>query len=101
MVYPFMTLDDGTGIVHSEMKEDGSVKVYIEKPVMLGFKSVECLLPKYEWKNNDGFTKEELDFFDEFVHSQAHIIMELSQKGSFDSASSIQNFRIPGVPMDK
>ena len=32
MVYPFMTLDDRTEIVHSEMKEDGSVKVYMEKP---------------------------------------------------------------------
>ena len=24
MVYPFMTLDDGTEIVHSEMKEDSA-----------------------------------------------------------------------------
>ena len=31
MMYPFMTLDDGTEIVHSEMREDGTVKVYIEK----------------------------------------------------------------------
>lgn len=87
MVYPFMTLDDGTEIVHSEMKEDGSVKVFIEKPVMLGFHSVECRLPQYEWKNNNGFSDEELAFFDEFVHSLAHIIMELAQKGGFDSAS--------------
>ena len=32
MMYAFMTLDDGTEIVHSEMKDDGRVKVYIEKP---------------------------------------------------------------------
>ena len=32
MMYPFMTLDDGTEIVHSEMREDGRVKVYLEKP---------------------------------------------------------------------
>lgn len=32
MMYPFLTLDDGTEIVHSEMKEDGRVKVYVEKP---------------------------------------------------------------------
>ena len=88
VVYPFMTLDDGTEIVHSEMKEDGSVKVYIEKPIMLGFKSVECWLPAYDWKNNDGFSDEELSYYDEFVHSLAHVIMELSQKGGFDNASS-------------
>ena len=32
MMYPFMTLDDGTEIVHSEMHPDGRVKVYLEKP---------------------------------------------------------------------
>ena len=30
MMYPFMTLDDDTEIVHSEMKPDGRVKVYLE-----------------------------------------------------------------------
>lgn len=32
MMYPFLTLDDKTEIVHSEMNSDGKVKVYIEKP---------------------------------------------------------------------
>ena len=32
MMYPFMTLNDGTEIVHSDMLADGRVKVYIEKP---------------------------------------------------------------------
>ena len=32
MMYPFLTLDDQTEIVHSKLLEDGSVKVYIEKP---------------------------------------------------------------------
>ena len=75
MIYPFITLEDGTEIVRSEIKEDGSVKVYMEKPIMLGFKSVECWLPKYEWKNNNRFSDEELKYFDEFVHSIAHKIM--------------------------
>ena len=30
-MYPFLTLDDNTEIVHSEMRSDGTVKVYIEK----------------------------------------------------------------------
>lgn len=33
MMYPFITLDDETEIVHSEMHEDGTVRVYMEKPV--------------------------------------------------------------------
>ena len=32
MMYPFMTLDDSAEIVHSEMRPDGTVKVYVEKP---------------------------------------------------------------------
>ena len=32
MMYPFMTLDDNTEVVHSEMLPDGRVKVYFEKP---------------------------------------------------------------------
>ena len=30
MMYPFLTLDDGTEIVHSEMLPDARVKVYME-----------------------------------------------------------------------
>lgn len=32
MMYPFLTLDDGAEIVHSERKQDGQVKVNVEKP---------------------------------------------------------------------
>ena len=32
MMYPYMTLNDNTEITHSEMMEDGRVKVYIETP---------------------------------------------------------------------
>lgn len=31
MMYPFLTLDDGTEIVHSEMLPDSRVKVYMER----------------------------------------------------------------------
>ncbi len=33
MMYPFFTLEDGTEIVLSEMKSDGSVKVLINRSV--------------------------------------------------------------------
>lgn len=47
MMYPFMTLNDDTEITHSEMKEDRSVRVYIETPVAEdGFHSAECWLPQ-------------------------------------------------------
>ena len=49
MMYPFMTLDDDTEIVHSEMKPDGRVKVYLEKPDTEDcFHSAVCWLPGYD-----------------------------------------------------
>ena len=46
MMYPFLTLDDQTEIVHSEMKPDGRVKVYVEKPDEKDFfHNAVCWLP--------------------------------------------------------
>ncbi len=50
MIYPFMTLDDGTEIVHSEYHDDETVKVYVETAdEVLGFKHATCWLPSYKW----------------------------------------------------
>lgn len=89
MMYHYMTLNDGTEINHSEMKNDGTVKVYIEKPVVQGFQSVYCILPSYTWIDNNGFNEEEINIFDELIHSVAHIIIELSQEGGFENAAGL------------
>ena len=48
MMYPFLTLDDQTEIVHSQLLDDGSVKVYVEKPdAKDGFYYATCFLPEY------------------------------------------------------
>ena len=58
MMYPFMTLNDDTEIVHSDMNKDGRVKVYIEKPdARDGFHHVTCWLPEGTWEANDGFPR--------------------------------------------
>ena len=62
-MYGYMTLSDGTGIAHSEMKPDGSVKVYFEKPIDGGFQNATCWLPAYRWENIDGFSEEEAMIF--------------------------------------
>ena len=47
MMYPFMTLNDETEIVHSDMQNDGRVKVYIERPdEKYGFKHGYMLAPR-------------------------------------------------------
>ena len=90
MLYPFMTLEDKTEIVHSEAyMEDGieKVRVEIEKPVDGGFYSAECILPEYEWQNIQGFTEKDITELQDMVASLAHIIIRLAREGGFDNAS--------------
>ena len=51
----FMTLNDNTEIVHSEMHADGRVKVYIEQPdAETCFNRAVCWLPDYTWEDVQG-----------------------------------------------
>lgn len=88
MIYPFMTLNDNTEIVHTEMNSDGKVKVLIETPdEKLGFKQATCILPDFEWINISGYSDSELNYLKELVASETHLILEFSQTGGFDNAS--------------
>ena len=88
MMYPFMTLDDQTEIVHSEMLKDGKVKVYIEKPDEKDcFHNAICYLPQYEWVDVNGFSEEEIKRYLDVLKSTAHLILEFSQKGGLENAS--------------
>ena len=89
MMYPYLTLSDETDIVHSEMLEDNTVKIYIEKPDENdGFHYATCFLPKYEWTDVFGFTEKEIESYQSIIENNAHLIIELSQNGGFDNASS-------------
>lgn len=92
MIYPFMTLNDHTEVVHSEAYDDNgqeTVKVYFEKPVYGGFHSAECYLPSYDWKNIDGFSEQEIQYFTEYLKTVAHIIIRLAREGGFDDAANL------------
>ena len=72
MMYPFMTLNDETEIVHSDMQNDGRVKVYIERPdEKYGFKHATCWLPDYTWEDIYHFSEEEIKQFEEIIRSTA------------------------------
>ena len=88
MMYPFMTLNDDTEIVHSEMKPDGRVKVHIERPdEKYGFRHATCWLPDYTWEDIYQFSDEEINRLQKIIESTAHLIMEFSQEGGFENAS--------------
>ena len=89
MMYPYLTLNDNTEIVHSEMRPDGRVKVCIETPDEKdGFHNATCYLPDYTWENINDYTEKEMDFFKELVKNNAHVIIEFAQEGIFKDASN-------------
>lgn len=89
MMYPFLTLNDDTEITHSEMKDDGSVKVYIETPdISDGFHSAVCWLPGYRWENVKGYSDSEMDFFKRLIWNNAHLIIEFSKEGGVLNATT-------------
>ena len=87
MMYPFMTLNDGTEVVHSEAyMDDGKekMKVYFEKPIDRGFESAYCYLPEYRWDEVTGFDKDDIDRYQEFLSTVAHIIIEPGRQGGIE-----------------
>lgn len=88
-MYPFLTLNDDTEIVHSEMMSNGKVKVYIETPnETYGFLHATCWLPDYHWEDIYHYSDEQIKQLEEIIRSTAHLIIEFSQEGGFENAAS-------------
>ena len=88
MMYPFLTLDDGTEITHSEKQDDASVRVYIEKADEKDcFHHATCYLPSYRWEDVFGFSKGEMERYQEVVESTAHLMLEFAETGGLLNAS--------------
>ncbi len=89
MMYPFMMLDDGTEITHSEMSPDGRVKIYVEKPDEKDcFHHVTFFLPDYIEEERFGFSSEQVAQYLDIIRSTAHLILRFSQEGGVDCAAS-------------
>ena len=88
MIYKFMTTEDNAEIVHSELKEDGTVLVYVEKPDIKDcFHHMKCLLPSYSIKEVFGFSEEEIARYMDVIKSTSNLILEFSKHGGFENAS--------------
>lgn len=51
MLWSYVQLDDGTQFAYSETRDDGTVRVAVERPVDLGSDHAECFLPVTKWFN--------------------------------------------------
>lgn len=86
MLYPFMTLDDNTQIVHSELLPDGQVRVCVEQPINRGFNSATCMLPSYTWMEIEGFAQQDIDRLQQIIADSAHLIFRFAENGGFLNA---------------
>ncbi len=89
MMYPYMTLGDGTEIVHSQILEEENLKkviVHFERPTNDGFDSARCELPEYHWLYKKGYSDEEISFFEQLLHSNAHLLYKYAANGGVQIA---------------
>lgn len=88
-MYPYITLADETEVTHSQLIEAGgsqTVEVHFERPTEAGFDSARCVLPTYQWKFAEGFSLDEMAFFDEFLHNNAHLLYRYAAQGGIHCA---------------
>ena len=89
MMYPYMTLSDETEIVHSQLIEDKGIKkviVNFERPTDNGFDSARCELPEYKRTEKEGYSDEEIAFFEKLLHSNAHLLYKYAANGGIKIA---------------
>lgn len=89
MMYPYITLADNTEIVHSQIiEENGQKKVYVnfERPTATGFDSARCELPGYIWVHREGYSDDEIAFFEQLLHSNAHLLYKYAENGGIQIA---------------
>ena len=89
MMYPYMTLSDETEIVHSQLIEDKGIKkviVNFERATDNGFDSARCELPEYKWTEKEGYSDEEIAFFEKLLHSNAHLLYKYAANGGIKIA---------------
>lgn len=89
MLYPFMTLNDDTEIVHSETLPDGSVKVCVETPVDGGFHHMTVYLPEYRIAEVSDYTFDDMEKYMKLIRLNSHLIIRFAAGGGFENAPPV------------
>jgi len=92
MMYPYITLTDGTEIVHSQIIEkhgEKTVEVHFERPVKDGFDCARCVLPSYEWVIAEGYSGDEIIMFERLLKDGAHLFFKYAETGGCKIAKAV------------
>ena len=78
-MWKYAEFPDGTCIAYSDLQDDGTIRIAVERPRDGGFDTARGLIPAYRWANVAGFTDNELADLKEFLRDNAPLIFELSE----------------------
>lgn len=78
MLRPYAQFPGETVIAYSDIREDQTVEIAIERPRDWGFDSARCLMPAYRWFDIDGFSDKDLAGFELFLRNNAPLIFEFA-----------------------
>lgn len=81
MMWEYVRFEDDTQVSYSEVRDDNTVLVVVERPRDWGFDTAECLLPAYNWLRLDGFSEKEASDLDAFVRNNSSLIMRFAYEG--------------------
>lgn len=87
MMYSYLKLPDDTRIAYSNILEDNTILVGVERPVDGGFDSGYCRLPAYTWIDVEGFSQKELTELTELtelIERNSPLIYRLASEVSND-----------------
>ena len=96
MMYKFMELPDRTEITHSDIRDDGTVKVCVECPVDGDFKTAYCNIPGYSWYDVEGYTTEELAENRKLLESLSHLIVRFAVRRGVAMLRAAEGQRLSG-----
>ena len=86
VMWNYVQLADETQIAYSDLREDGTLEVAVERPVDMGFDSARCMLPAHRWFDVTGFSGEEMTGLDSFVRNNEPFIFELAERRASEQA---------------
>lgn len=89
MMWEYVRLEDDTQVSYSEVREDNTVKVVVERPRDWGFDTAECILPAFNWVSHEGFSEANLKELDDFVRNNAPLILRFAYEGGRVYAKSL------------
>lgn len=90
MIYPLLSLYDGTEFTFTDLQNDGNIIVYVETPDAIdGFHSLECVLPSFQLRNVQGYSKQKQEKMLEIIKNNVDKI--IAQSFSFKEYSKLIN----------